>query len=94
MKTTNRIPNGKGTDKLTTNEWYALMVTDHYNKHKRPKSDYIDYGQSWLGLERTSEGEIYITKEYGKRRNLPRGVVVIVKVSKQDKTYILRHNLV
>ena len=85
MKITNKIPNGKGTDKLAKNEYYALMVTDHYNKHKRPKSDYLDYDKDWIGLERTSAGSIYISKDYNKRKDLYRGVVVIVKVSKKDK---------
>ena len=80
MKITNKIPNGKGTDKLTANEYYALMVTDEYNKYRRPQCDYLDYGKSWIGLER---------KDYNKRRNLYRGVVVIVKVSKQDKICLL-----
>lgn len=89
MKITDRIPNGKGNDKLNNNEYYALMVTDEYHKDTRPETDYLDYDRSWIGLERTSNGAIYISKDYNERRKLYRGVVVIVKVSKQDKTYIL-----
>jgi len=71
--------------RLKKNEYYALMVTDLYNRHNRPKSDYWDFRLGYLGLERTSDGEIYVSKNFSARRNLSRGETFVVKITKKAK---------
>jgi len=79
-----------GKIQLAKDEYFALMVEDHSNKFSRPKSDYIDFQKGWVGLERTSKpSRIYVSKWFFSRFHPYRGSTVIVKVSKDDKIYIL-----
>ncbi|MDE1867571.1 MAG: hypothetical protein KGI08_07685 [Thaumarchaeota archaeon] len=67
--------------KLGKDEYFALMITDIENKGKRARSDYIDFEKGYIGLERNSSGEIYISKKFDKRVDSERGKTVMVKVS-------------
>ena len=70
-----------GWDELEENQFYALMVTDHYNRGRRNNRDYLNLSKAWIGLERTGSGRIYISKNFSKRKNSYRGDTVIVNVS-------------
>ena len=72
--------------KLEKNEYYALMVTDEENRGSRPKKDYVDFYKGYIGLERTSDGRIYISKDYEKRSDQYRGKTVVVEVSPDART--------
>lgn len=81
-------------EELKENQYFALMVTDHENKfgyNKRPKEDYLNFRKGWIGIERTSEGLIYISKDYSKRHDVCRGDTIIVEVEKKDKTCLLTY---
>lgn len=71
--------------KLGKNEYFALMVTDLENKGKRPSSDYVDFTKGYLGFERTSNGEIYVSKDFYNRKNELRGKTLMVKISPNAK---------
>ena len=77
--------------KLKKDEYYALMVTDLYNRHLRPDSDYWNYSRGYLGLERTSEHKIYISKDFYKRKNLGRGLTFVIKVKSKKECCKLDH---
>lgn len=80
-----------GKEDLKENEYFALMVTDHDYKERRPKKDYIDFEKGWIGIERTSENKIYISKEADKRTDRMRGDLIIVNIKKEDNVCLLNY---
>jgi hypothetical protein len=80
---------------IAKNEYYALMVTDYnvaYNPEYHPRGDtrnFFDRQRGWLGLERTSGGKIYISKDFSIRHNQYRGDTVVVHVANPEQCYIL-----
>lgn len=77
-----------GDEDLKKDEYFALMVTDH-NKEDRPKEDYFNFDKAWLGVEKTSSNQIYISKKYSARRSLYRGDTIIISIDKDDNFMIL-----
>lgn len=70
---------------LADDEYYALIVkglpglpSDFHRK------DYFDLEKGWIGLECTSNQQIYISKSKPKRTSVLRGETVKVRV--KDKT--------
>lgn len=77
---------------LKRNQYYALMVEDNEYKGKRPKSDYVNYEKSWIGLERTG-GKVYVSKDYNERHEPYRGSTVLVSIDKDADVYVLKSKL-
>ena len=75
--------------RLSRDQFYALMVEDNYNKYRRAKQDYFDYDTGSIGLEKTTEGRIYISKEFHKRKNLGRGSTYLVEVKGMSNTCMI-----
>lgn len=77
-------------EKLNPNQYYALMVTDH-NDHrpKRPASHFFVAETGWVCLECTQDQRIYISKDIKQRRDIIRGVVMIITVKDISKCCIL-----
>jgi hypothetical protein len=72
---------------LASDEWFALMVTDH--NPTRRKEDFCDYEKRWIGFEKTSDGRVYISKDYAKRHNLMRGETMVIKIDDTSNYCIL-----
>lgn len=83
------IKEATGNEKLKKNEYYALMVTDTYNKGLRPKEDYIDFSKGWLGWERPTDGKPYISKDFHNRNSRGRGTTYIVEIKSKSEGVIL-----
>ena len=64
---------------LQKEQYYALMVTDS------PKNDdvrhFFNKQKGWIGFERTSDKQIYISKKFSCRRLAIRGDTWIVSVA-------------
>ena len=84
------IKNGKKYPTLKENQYFVLMVIDENNKNKRSKLDCFDYDLGWVGLECTSGGRIYISKDFNKRANWARGEVMVATVKNIDECYVLK----
>lgn len=72
--------------------YYALMVIDYprlADKERKDSRTFFDIKKGQLGLERTSEDRIYISKDYNKRKNLYRGIVMVVQVKNPKLCCIL-----
>jgi hypothetical protein len=78
---------------LKDNQFYALMVTDEYNKdlQMRPKTDYYDYEKAYIGIECNSEHKIYISKEFNNRNDRNRGKTILINVFDKANTYELTY---
>jgi hypothetical protein len=74
---------------LQQNEYYAVMVTDPFNKQSRSREDYFDYDKNWIGLECTGSNQVYISKDFTERHDSYRGVTVIVVVVDKSQCYEL-----
>ena len=79
-----------GSEILQDNEYYALMVQDQKNKSIRNRSDYWDFENGYVGLER-SGSEIYISKDFDKRYNPERGLTFICEVKNTDQCCWLKY---
>ena len=79
----------RAKQELKQNEYFALMVVDELNRFLRKECDYFDYRNAWVGLECKSNKEIYISKNFDKRVNYSRGIVVIAIVKDVSKCCIL-----
>ena len=75
---------------LAEDEYFALMVTDLEGTKHRDKDDYFDFSLGYIGLERQSDGKIYISKDYDLRDRPTRGIVFVVQVKDVSKCYVLK----
>ena len=75
---------------LAEDEYFALMVTDLEGTKHRDKDDYFDFSLGYIGLQRQSDGKIYISKDYDVMDRPTRGIVYVVKVKDVSKCYVLK----
>lgn len=74
-----KIENQSEANKQEPNSYYALMVEDVENKH-RTDIDFFDRKLGWIGLERTSDGRIYISNKFHNCFEPSRGTTWLVAV--------------
>jgi len=80
----------KPVEKLEADQYYALMVTDIENRKTRSQYDYVNFGKGYIGLERTSNNLIYVSKSYLKRNDPERGVTVLARVEEKRRVLELK----
>jgi hypothetical protein len=78
------------SETLPEDQYYVLLVTDTFNSGVRSERDYWKPQYAWVGLECTSRPErVYISKNFNRRHNGYRGIVLIVTVKEVSRCFIL-----
>lgn len=68
----------KSVGKLLDNQYYALMICD--SPCPKDSRKFFNKTKNWLGLERTTPNEIYISKKFYNRHSPLRGITFLVRV--------------
>ena len=82
----------KESRELKENEYYALVVTDNQFKDRSPyvRGVEVRTHNYLVGIEKSSGAfGWYISKDFAKRKNLSRGVTIIVEVNDTKNFNIL-----